>query len=224
MAEDKKDSGLFWLILLLLGGGSFWAINKFMTKPKDEQQTPSGGNQTPNGGNQTPNGGSQTPAEKDYTTTIQESGFVTPEILINTDPNVDYQNWYLHNWIWLNQNDIMTELGQPYWNWGVDSRGNKTGVNWFYFNQLNDKDGFKIFTDYNQSYYTDAAKKNLVVLVTPFTTPTANNGLTQKQIDDSLIKQLQTNNGLSLKTATDFLSRLRTNKGFDIRGYLQDNH
>jgi len=231
MAEDKKGSGLFWLILLLLGGSSVWAINKFMSKPKDEQQTPSGGNktpngggQTPNGGGQTPNGGNQTPSEKDYTTTIQESGFVTPEILINTDPNLDYQFWYLNNWIWLNQNDIMSALAQPYWNWGIDVNGKPTGVNWFYFNQLNDKDGFKAFVDFDQSYYTDAAKKNLVVRVTPFTTPNSTNGLTQKQIDDSLIKQLQANNGLSLKTGTDFLSRLRKNKGFDIRSYLQDNH
>ena len=231
MAEDK-NSGLFWGLLILLGGGAIWAINMFMPKPKDKKNIET--NQTPttnNSGtisnssqNNTASGGNQTPSTKSYTTTIQQSSFVTPDILINTDVNTDYQFWYLNNWIWLNQNDIMSALAQPYWNWGIDVNGKPTGVNWFYFNQLNDKDGFKAFVDFDQSYYTDAAKKNLVVRVTPFTTPNSTNGLTQKEIDDSLIKQLQANNGLSLKTATDFLSRLRTNKGFDIRSYLQDNH
>ena len=174
MAEDK-NSGLFWGLLILLGGGAIWAINMFMPKPKDKKNIET--NQTPttnNSGtisnssqNNTASGGNQTPSTKSYTTTIQQSSFVTPDILINTDVNTDYQFWYLNNWIWLNQNDIMSALAQPYWNWGIDVNGKPTGVNWFYFNQLNDKDGFKAFVDFDQSYYTDAAKKNLVVRVTP---------------------------------------------------------
>jgi hypothetical protein len=250
MSEEKKGNGLFWAALLLLGGGAIWAIEKFMVAPKTSTpktknggsnnnsgstQTQSGSNNnqtTTNSGssqstnivntNQTTNsGGTQTPAVKDYTTNIQYSTFPTPDVLINTDPNLDYQMWYLNNWIWFNKNDIMTELAKPYWNWGTDSHGNTGGVNFFYFTQQNDADAFKSFTDYDQTYKNG---NDLVIRVSPFVISNVYHNYSQNKIDDSLIKEIQNKTGLSLSKATEFLDRIRNNPSFDIKGYIQDNH
>jgi hypothetical protein len=34
MSEENKGNGIFWALLLLIGGGSVWAINKFIVSPK----------------------------------------------------------------------------------------------------------------------------------------------------------------------------------------------
>ena len=55
MAEEKKSNGIFWLILLVLGGGALFGINKAFGATKK------GGK--PNGG--TPSGdGDKTPTNK----------------------------------------------------------------------------------------------------------------------------------------------------------------
>ena len=33
MAENKDNNGIFWALLLLIGGGAVWAINKFIVSP-----------------------------------------------------------------------------------------------------------------------------------------------------------------------------------------------
>ena len=89
--SEKKGSGIFWFVLLLIGGGALFGISKAFgaTKKGDKPNggTPSGGGTgTPSGGGTgTPEGGSgetPSPATKDYTTTIQQSSFITPELLI----------------------------------------------------------------------------------------------------------------------------------------------
>ena len=36
MSEEKKGNGLFWLALLIFGGGAAWAINKYIVAPKKD--------------------------------------------------------------------------------------------------------------------------------------------------------------------------------------------
>jgi hypothetical protein len=41
MEEENKGSGIFWALLLVLGGGAVWAINKFIVAPKKDTQNSS---------------------------------------------------------------------------------------------------------------------------------------------------------------------------------------
>jgi len=38
MAEEQKSNGLFWALLLVLGGGAAWAINKYVISPKGKSK------------------------------------------------------------------------------------------------------------------------------------------------------------------------------------------
>lgn len=211
MAEDNKSSGLFWLAILVFGCGAAWAINNYIVAPKKDTTKDNSGvsNQSDgnNNNNQSSTDGVSTKPTivKDYTTKTQQQAFTPPEYLSYTDPSLDYKLYYIRNWLYLNQNDIMTELNKLYWGQGK--------LNWFDFNKMNNQDGFDYFVGKKDST-TNIAD------VTPFTIP---NNLTQQQIDDILIQDLEDVYNLSLNASKDFLSNIRKNKGFDIVGYVKDN-
>ena len=72
MAEDNKGSGLFWLALLLFGGCSAWAINKFIVPGKVSTIVPSNNSNTTNNINVVHN-----PLPTKNTTTIVKSNAAT---------------------------------------------------------------------------------------------------------------------------------------------------
>ena len=80
MSEEKKGNSLFWLALLILGGGAAWAINKYIVAPKKDTTKDNGGSKgndtNANSGTQNPSGGS--------------TGTPNPSVSVNDATKVGY--------------------------------------------------------------------------------------------------------------------------------------